>query len=702
MKMNISDDTKNSLIRTLMNTFSCFAMLLYWELMLYFQLYASLKGFSFWNVLLMIPLSFLLVSLTGWFDKHCKIDYLLRILINAVLALFYIAEFLYCKTFGSLFSFSMIGAGTDAVTNFWWSLKSTVSDNLLSIFLFLLPVLLQICRFFTKDIKTTRESVKKHVVLIALAVLTWFMTVTALPIGGTEDYTAYAAYHSKYVDTDTASRKLGTLPNFLVEMRCSLFGSSGHYDEFKTPEEEQQPVEEKEVIQYNEYDDMDFSVLSKDTDDENIKNLSGYLSSQSPTAKNEYTGLFEGYNLIYICAESFSRMAVDESVTPVLYKMMNNGIVLNNYYNSFKNVTTNGEYAFLTGLWPDVAREETNKGRLTGTMGQSIEKDMSTALGNMFYLSENVEPRAYHNFLGYYYGRNETLPNMGFTCKFMNEGMTFTTSWPASDLEMMEQSVDDYINDDRFCTYYMTFSGHGNYTTDNVMVYKNIDTVSELTDKELSWNSLGYLSANYELEKAMEYLLQRLEDAGRLDSTVIVLTGDHYPYYLSDEGYYELTGEEFDENFEGYKSTCIIYNAGLEKNIEVDTPCCNVDILPTIYNLFNISYDSRLYAGTDVFGNGFHLAQLYNKSFVTEYVKYNSATGEAEWVKDTYQTEEYNKRYLERAINTAKNRYAMSIEVEESDFFGKLFDHYDIKVLMAGRSVDRDANGIRQTELSAE
>ena len=183
---------------------------------------------------------------------------------------------------------------------------------------------------------------------------------------------------------------------------------------------------------------------------------------------------------------------------------------------------------------------------------------------------------------------------------------------------------------------------------------------------------------------------------------MIVLTGDHYPYYLSDEGYYELTGEEFDENFEGYKSTCIIYNAGLEKNIEVDTPCCNVDILPTIYNLFNISYDSRLYAGTDVFGNGFHLAQLYNKSFVTEYVKYNSATGEAEWVKDTYQTEEYNKRYLERAINTAKNRYAMSIEVEESDFFGKLFDHYDIKVLMAGRSVDRDANGIRQTELSAE
>ena len=664
MKINMREDTKNSLIRTLKNTACCFAMLLYWELLLYFQLYASLKGFSFWNVLFMIPLSILLVSLTGWFGKHYKIDYLLRILISGVLAFFYIAEFLYCKTFGSLFSYSMIGAGTDAVTNFWWSLKSTVAENILSLFLFLLPVLLQVVRFFTKDIETTHESVKKHAALIVLAAITWFLTVIALPISGTEDYTAYGAYHSRYVDTDTASRKLGTLPNFLVEMRCSLFGSSDQSSAFNVPEEEQEPQEEeeKEVIQYNEYRDIDFSILREGTDDENIKNLSDYLGSQSATMQNEYTGLFEGYNLIYICAESFSSMAVDETVTPVLYKMMNNGIVLNNYYNSFKNVTTNGEYAFLTGLWPDVAREETNKGRLTGTMGQSIDKNMSTALGNMFYLSEDVEPRAYHNYLGYYYGRNETLPNMGFTCKFMNEGMTFTTSWPASDLEMMEQSVDDYINDDRFCTYYMTFSGHGNYTTNNVMVYKNIDTVSELTDKELSWNSLGYLSANYELEKAMEYLLQRLEDAGQLNRTVIVLTGDHYPYYLSDEGYYELTGREFDENFDGYKSACIIYNARLEKKIEVDTPCCNVDILPTIYNLFNIKYDSRLYAGTDIFGSGFHLAQLYNKSFITEYVKYNFTTGETEWLKETHQTEEYNKKYLERAINTAKNRYAMSIE----------------------------------------
>jgi lipoteichoic acid synthase len=265
---------------------------------------------------------------------------------------------------------------------------------------------------------------------------------------------------------------------------------------------------------------------------------------------------------------------------------------------------------------------------------------------------------------------------MGFDCKFMDEGMTFTTAWPASDLEMMEQSVDDYINDEQFCTYYMTFSGHGNYTTANVMVSKNLDTVSEYVDMSQPTSATGYLSCNYELEKAMSYLVDRLEEKGILDKTVIVLTGDHYPYYLTDIAYEALKGESKDEDFESYHSTCIIYNSGLDRKIEVDTPCCNVDILPTIYNLFGIDYDSRLYAGTDIFGNGMHIAQLYNKNFITDYVKYNFTSGETTWLIDE---ENYDQSlldsYLENAINTVKNRYAMSIEIEQSDFYRFVFDN---------------------------
>lgn len=668
-----------------------FLIMLYWELLLYYQLYSTLKGFSFWNVLFLIPISLLFTALTGWFSKHYKLDAVFQFLLSAVVSVFYISEYLYFKTFGSLFSVSMLGQGTDAIINFWWSLKSTIAENLMVIILFLLPAVLVLIFSLSGKIKTSHETPLRHLITAALAFVFWFVIVYTLPLAGTEDYTAYGAYHSRYIDTDTASRKLGALPNFIVELKCSVFGSDKSSMLVQVEEEtETEKIEEKKVILYNEYEKLDFAELAKDNTDENINALCRYMKNTAPTVQNEYTGMFDGYNLIYICAESFSRMAIDEKITPTLYKLANNGIVLSNYYNSFRNVTTNGEYAFLTGLWPDVAREETNKGRITGTMGQSIEKNMSMALGNMFDQAEGLSSRAYHNYLGYYYGRNETLPNMGFTCKFMNEGMQFTTSWPASDLEMMEQSVDDYINDEQFVTYYMTFSGHGNYSTNNVMVYKNYNTVYNMLDENLSWNAIGYLSANYELEQAMTYLLDRLEEAGRLDDTVIVLTGDHYPYYLTDTAFTELTGEEMDPDFDMYKSTCIIYNAGLPQKISVDTPCCNVDILPTIYNLFNIKYDSRLYAGTDIFGNGMHLAQLYNKSFVTQYVKYNFATGEAEWLVDKDRVPGTAEKYLEKAINTAKNRYAMSIEIEESDFYQYVLDHFSIDRIIQKIDIDTE------------
>ena len=175
----------------------------------------------------------------------------------------------------------------------------------------------------------------------------------------------------------------------------------------------------------------------------------------------------------------------------------------------------------------------------------------------------------------------------------------------------------------------------------------------------------------------MSLLVERLEEAGKLENTVIVLTGDHYPYYLTDAGYAALKGEKKDETFESYHSTCIIYNAGMKEKIEVDTPCCNVDILPTICNLFGLSYDSRLYAGSDIFSDGEHIAQLYNKTFITDEVRYDYTTGKAQWLEGVEEKEPDG--YLERMINVVKNRYAMSVEIEDSDFYAFVFNHYNTK-----------------------
>ena len=55
-------------------------------------------------------------------------------------------------------------------------------------------------------------------------------------------------------------------------------------------------------------------------ENERIRQLDEYFSKQTPTNKNDHTGMFKGCNLILITAESFSYMAIDPELTPTLYK----------------------------------------------------------------------------------------------------------------------------------------------------------------------------------------------------------------------------------------------------------------------------------------------------------------------------------------------------------------------------------------------
>ena len=236
---------------------------------------------------------------------------------------------------------------------------------------------------------------------------------------------------------------------------------------------------------------------------------------------------------------------------------------------------------------------------------------------------------------------------------------------------MMEQSIDYYINEDTFHAYYMTFSAHGPYTDANVIYNKNIDTVSELlSGSGFNDNAVGYFAGEYELDQAMEYLLERLEEAGKLENTVIVIAGDHYPYYLNQYGRKTIVGRTTDLFEDVYHSNCIIYCAGLEEPIVSDVYCCNVDIAPTILNLFNIPFDSRLMLGTDIFSDGTHKAMLYNQSFFTELVSYNAETGKATWTDEASQySEGILEKYLDNLINTCATEYSVSTRIVQDNFF---------------------------------
>ena len=190
---------------------------------------------------------------------------------------------------------------------------------------------------------------------------------------------------------------------------------------------------------------------------------------------------------------------------------------------------------------------------------------------------------------------------------------------------------------------------------------------------DLSKASRAYLSCNIELEKGMAYLMQRLEEAGVADRTAIVLAGDHFPYGLNDEQYSELMGYDIDK-FNKFKSTLIFWVGGLEENIVVEEYCCNVDVLPTILNLWGFRFDSRLLAGTDVFSDGTHVAVLKDYSFYTDKVWLNASSGEVRYLVDEA---EVPASYIEDMIKYIKTRTSISVDILNTNYYDFLFSNLD-------------------------
>ena len=97
----------------------------------------------------------------------------------------------------------------------------------------------------------------------------------------------------------------------------------------------------------------DLAALAESGKNDDIKWLASYFNSVTPTRKNQYTGMFEGYNVIELVLEGFSGYAIDKELTPTLYKLTHEGFVFNNYYTALHYTSTsNGECQTLLGLYP--------------------------------------------------------------------------------------------------------------------------------------------------------------------------------------------------------------------------------------------------------------------------------------------------------------------------------------------------------------
>ena len=573
-------------------------------------------------------------------------------------------QLVYHCIFGDFMPVSQIGMGGNVVVNFNSQLLYGIRQNLLKILLLLLPLIAVILCLALRRGQALKLRLRWKQTMASFAVLlALLLTVTGLMYVGRDNaFSVYRTFTNVNTSTDSSYKKIGMLATTAQELRYMLFSGSGSIMITPSSLNMSDVPRTYSSNSYNVIESIDFTALADSTDSDILKATDEYLSNATPTRKNNYTGLLKDYNLITICAESFCPWFISEELTPTLYKLSHTGILFENYYGTFQSVTTNGEYTMCMGLYPDMSRTKTDSSfNVAGT--NYLPFCLGNALKGMGY-----QAWGYHDYIGDFYNRNITHANMGYTFKAADSGLAMKIDWPSSDLEMMEASVDDYINSgEPFHAYYMTFSGHYQYNWDNAMSAKNHDAVKDLPYSE---PVKAYIACNLELENALTYLMDRLEQAGVADKTCIVLTNDHYPYGLTEDEYNELAGREMDLTFEKYRNSFICYVPGLSENIVVDEYCSTADILPTLLNLFGVDFDSRLLAGTDVLSTGIHMAVLSDKSFLTKSFRYDAGT---ETVIPADESIVISDEQLEAYRLYVDNKFQMSSNIVNSDYYAHVF-----------------------------
>ena len=658
---------------------------------------------TFWNSGLFFSVFFAAVPALIMFALVCilpwrRLNIGLTIAYSAVYYLLTVSQLVYYNIFGCFYSAYSVANG-GAAFQFWHIALRQVGLNLHWVLLMALPLLFA-CIILWRVFAFTGISKRSLGAVPAVsAALLQILLIALLPGFGKEQMSAYDLYH---VSTDSyySINKLGVITGFRIDVVRAItdhkpdesininvtmpsfvmptfpttlpptvptvptvpgvtdpIGTDPTVPPTTIPTEP--PIDTSPNIL-----NIDFDALIANTTDRKIIQMHQYFQNRTASNKNEYTGIFEGCNLIMITAEAFSTAVITEERTPTLYKMMTEGIFLeNNYVPNWGVSTTDGEYAHLTSTVPKAG---------VWSFSKSSDNYMPLTM-SMQLKKQGYNAYAYHGHTYDYYNRNEYLTNLGFYYKGYGgdsygpgNGLDIKKSWPESDIQVVDKTTGYYVGSEPFVTYYMSISGHGDYTwLGNYIASKNKKLV---LDEPYSTAVQAYIATQLEFEYSMELLLQRLEEAGVLDNTVIVIVADHYPYGLTDEQYSELVGHTLETNFEIFKNGVIIYKPGIEPTV-VSSPTSHLDILPTLSNLFGLEFDSRLYMGRDVFSDAMPLVIFRNRSWITDLVAYNADSKEYTYFTDV----EIPQGYLDYIKAEVSNRFSISSLILDYDYWRILF-----------------------------
>lgn len=400
--------------------------------------------------------------------------------------------------------------------------------------------------------------------------------------------------------------------------------------------------------------------------------IDDYFDSQPNHIINNFSGIFSDKNLILIMAESLDTFAINEDLTPNLYKLKTENAYFENYYSPlYYRSTADTEFLVQTSMFP-------NK-NVTLSMESYIENTFLYTFPMMFE-SRGYETLSFHNYTDYFYPRSDfQLQALGYNSYFgpdemgmdiRNSGnaIIFNHDWQ-SDYDMMVAAVPEFINEDKFFVNMLTVSGHFKYTDSHPIASKNAQVIRDYEISEgIEFDSqiFYYLAANIELDKAIGYLMDELEANDRLKDTVIVIFGDHYAYGVDKSTIWDYDDiKDDDSDMDLHNVPLLIYSDSFILDGYIENYMSSIDMIPTLANLFNLPLDYGMVFGNDALANDDNIVRFADLSFVSRTFSYDSLS------EEMIIPDEINPEYIIYLSNTFINDYKYNVLVLEYDYFKK-------------------------------
>ena len=341
---------------------------------------------------------------------------------------------------------------------------------------------------------------------------------------------------------------------------------------------------------------------------------------------NQYTGIFKDKNLIMVMLESIDYVVTDKDVMPAFSNVMKNSWNFPNRYSALSSggSTILTEYVSQTGLLYDQVY-----------YNDIFKNEYDYSLVNLFKQA-GYSTNSMHSNFGSYYNRQQLHSVLGYEHSYFLQDMSNQYEL-YNDPQLVDN--DDLYNkiiphdQDKFMSYIVTITPHGPYDDTNEFCTKaNHD--SSQTD------CFNYLAGD--TDKFVDHLLKRLENDDLLKDTVIVFYTDHPAYAYDYPKDYLNSLKTIDEQKHIKAVPFVIYSQDLGYKSFDNLLFSDIDIVPTLLNMFGIDYNPDDYLGVDLFSKD-HM----NLSIFTDHTWYDGNVYSGDLEVDT-STESYrnNTQYV--------------------------------------------------------